>query len=196
MKWHHRGQRWALYCIKILNEMSRTWPYSLPNVALFLVKYGTISCQMWPYSMSNVTQFHVKCDTIPCQMWRYSMSNVTLFHVKCDVIPCQMWHYSMSNVALFHIQCGLRYHYITSPLPQANRMFPEDLETFSWFVWYQNCWQFKGCLHTRPTSAVLASLQVYDLTLFYRHPLKVAIYNIPDTLFGSACIYMNMFMYN
>ena len=142
------------------------------------VECGPIPCQMWPYSLLNMALFHVNCDTIPCQMRHYSMSNVALSHIKCDTIPCQMWTE------------------ISSPLPQANRMFPEDLETFSWFMWYQNCWQFKGCLHTRPTSAVLASLQVYDLTLFYRHPLKVAIYDIPDTLFGSTCIYMNMFMYN
>ena len=188
MKWHQRGQRWALI---IRNEMSWTWPYSLSNVPLFHVKCTTI---LYHYFMSIVTLFHVKCGTIPCQMWPYSMSNVALFHVKCGTIPCQMWHYSISNVALFHVQCELRYHYITLPLPQANRMFPEDLETLSWFVWYQNCWQFKGCLHTRLTSAVLASLQVYDLTLFYRHLWKAAIYDIADTLFGPACIYINMFM--
>ena len=44
-----------------------------------------------------------------------------LFHVNCGTIPCQLWHYSMSSVPLL-------------PLRQANRMFLEDVQTFSWFV--------------------------------------------------------------
>ena len=97
--------------------------------------------------------FHVSCGTTPWQLCHYSMSTVALFHVSCGTIPCQLWHYSMSNVPLL-------------PLRQANRMFPEDVQTFSWFVWYQNVDSSKLCLYTRPTPTVLASLRLnYSGTL-------------------------------
>ena len=163
--WHYSMSNVALFHVNCGTIPCQLWHYSMSNVALFRVKCGTIPCQLWHYSMSTVALFHVKCGTIPCQMRHYSMSTVALFHVNCGTIPCQMWHYSVSNAALFHVKCGLRYHYVTIQVTrcsQANRIFPEALQTFSWFVWYHIVDRSKLCLYTRPTPTVLASLQVYD----------------------------------